>query len=53
MRMFFVFLVLLTLKMYDVIDWPWWLVTAPLWATVIIVAVYVVAVALQTRASQQ
>ena len=26
-----VFIVLLTLKLSDVIDWSWWLITLPLW----------------------
>jgi len=26
-----VFLIFLTLKLCDVIDWSWWWVTAPLW----------------------
>jgi hypothetical protein len=30
------FLVLLVLKLTGVVDWSWWLVTAPLWGTVAI-----------------
>lgn len=26
-----IFIVLLTLKLSDVIDWSWWLITLPLW----------------------
>lgn len=26
-----VFIVLLTLKLSDIIDWSWWLITLPLW----------------------
>lgn len=33
------FLVLLVLKLAGIIDWSWWLVTAPLWAPVAIVLV--------------
>lgn len=31
------FLVFLTLKLTDVIDWSWWWVTAPIWAPISVV----------------
>ena len=35
------FLVFLVLKLTDVIDWSWWLITAPLWIPAIIFLVFV------------
>jgi hypothetical protein len=32
-------LVLVAAKMFDVIDWSWWLVLAPLWVAVLIMVV--------------
>lgn len=37
------FLIFLTLKLCDVIDWSWWWVTAPLWGPL---AVFTVVVAI-------
>lgn len=34
-----VFLVFLGLKLGNVIDWPWWWVTAPLWGPLLIILV--------------
>lgn len=30
------FIVFLTLKLCDVIDWSWWWVTAPLWGSMLL-----------------
>lgn len=32
-------LVLVTAKMFDLIDWSWWIVLAPLWVAILIVVV--------------
>ena len=33
------FIVFLVLKLTNQIDWSWWLITCPLWASVVVVAV--------------
>ena len=35
------FLIFMTLKLCGVIAWSWWLVTAPLWAGVLVVALLI------------
>ena len=37
-----VFIVLLTLKLSDVIDWSWWLITLPLWWWIPLILVIVI-----------
>ena len=39
--LFTVFIVFLILKLTHVIDWSWWLVTCPLWVSVLIVPVMI------------
>lgn len=44
-----VFIVLLTLKLSDVIDWSWWLITLPLWwwlPFVLLVVIFAVVITL-------
>jgi hypothetical protein len=36
------FIILLILKLTHVVDWSWWWVTSPLWATLLIVPVLVI-----------
>ena len=44
------FAIFVTLKLLDVIDWSWWLVTAPLWIPFLIVIVFGgIAVALKEK----
>jgi len=33
------FTILMTLKMFGKIDWPWWIVTAPLWVWFLVAVV--------------
>ncbi len=33
------FLVLLVLKLTEVITWSWWIVTAPIWASAVVIVV--------------
>lgn len=37
---FLLFLVFLVLKLTAVIDWSWWLVTAPLWTPIALMAFF-------------
>lgn len=37
------FIIFLILKLTNVIDWPWWLVTAPLWGGILLYAIIFVA----------
>jgi hypothetical protein len=37
-----VFIVLLTLKLSNVIDWSWWLITLPLWWWIPLILVIVI-----------
>jgi hypothetical protein len=39
---FTIFIVFLILKLTHVIDWSWWLVTCPLWCTLLIVPVVII-----------
>ena len=39
---FTIFIVFLILKLTHVIDWSWWLVTCPLWVSLLIVPVMVI-----------
>lgn len=41
----FLFLILLTLKLTGAIAWSWWIITAPLWAPVALMAIITIAVA--------
>jgi hypothetical protein len=36
------FIILLILKLTHVVDWSWWWITSPLWATLLIVPVLVI-----------
>lgn len=47
MALFLLFLAFLVLRLSNVIDWSWWLVTAPLWGAV---ALVVLALALGSTA---
>jgi len=38
------FAVFLTLKLSGVVDWPWWIVTAPIWIFPAIVAAFIAAI---------
>ena len=40
------FLIFMTLKLTEVIDWSWWWVTAPLWGGFALIFVIVVIIAL-------
>jgi hypothetical protein len=35
------FLIFLVLKLTDMIDWSWWLVTSPLWIPAVLVVVFI------------
>lgn len=43
---FALFLVLLVLKLTNVIAWPWWWITAPLWGAVALTAAFLAFAAL-------
>lgn len=48
-----VFIVFLTLKLSNVVDWSWWLVTLPLWwwlpAIIIVISIAVIYVLITER----
>lgn len=40
------FLILFTLKITNVINWSWWLVTAPLWGPLVVAILLVIGIVL-------